>query len=305
MKARLIVNPRSGTDSAPYVLETINRRLRERVGMMDIVMTVAEGDASTAAALAVGDGVDHLFVGGGDGTLNEVLNGVASVPGGLAAVTFGLIPLGTGNDFATALGVPEDADAAIAQLFDVPAAAVDVGRLNDRFFVNVSAGGFMAEVSDAVNPQLKTIAGKLAYLLGGAQVALNYEPVQATVRVSGTTESRLLHTFAVCNSRLVGGGRLIAPRARMDDGLLDVCLIEAMPTVEFLALLRRVSSGEHLDDPRVTYVQTGDDIELVFERPTNVNTDGQVLEVRRCAYSVMPRAATFLGSRSGAAGVPD
>ena len=305
MKARLIVNPRSGTDSAPYVLETINRRLRERVGMMDIVMTVAEGDAATAAVLAVGDGVDHLFVGGGDGTLNEVLNGVASVPGGLAAVTFGLIPLGTGNDFATALGVPEDADAAITQLFDVPAAAVDVGRLNDRFFVNVSAGGFMAEVSDAVNPQLKSIAGKFAYLLGGAQVALNYEPVQATVRVSGTTESRLLHTFAVCNSRLVGGGRLIAPRARMDDGLLDVCLIEAMPTVEFLALLRRVSSGEHLDDPRVTYVQTGDDIELVFERPTNVNTDGQVLEVRRCAYSVMPRAATFLGSRSEAAGVPD
>jgi diacylglycerol kinase (ATP) len=254
LKARLIVNPRSGTDSAPDVLETINRGLRERVGMMDIVMTVAEGDASTAGAQAVSDGVDHLFVGGGDGTLNEVLNGVASVPGGLAAVTFGLVPLGTGNDFARALGLSEDVEAAIAQLFDGPPAAVDVGRLNDRYFVNVSAGGFIADVSDAVTPQLKTIAGKFAYLLGGAQVALTYEPVQATVRVSGTIESRLLHTFAVCNSRLVGGGRLIAPSARVDDGLLDMCLIDAMPTVEFLALLRRVSrprrSPRHLRPDR-------------------------------------------------------
>ena len=81
-------------------------------------MTVAEGDAETAAAQAVQDGVDHLFVGGGDGTLNEVLNGVASTPGGLDAVTFGLIPLGTGNDFATALGIPADVEQAIAQLFD-------------------------------------------------------------------------------------------------------------------------------------------------------------------------------------------
>jgi diacylglycerol kinase (ATP) len=297
MKARLIVNPRSGTDSAPDALEKINRLLRARAGMMEIVMTVGEDDARVAAARAVEDGVDHLFVGGGDGTLNEALNGVASLPGGLGAVRFGVIPLGTGNDFATALGIPEDIDQAIAQLFDSEAAAVDVGRLNDRYFVNVSAGGFIADVSDAVNPQLKTIAGKFAYLLGGAQVLLNYDPVQATVRVSGATHTHMLHTFAVCNSRLVGGGRLIAPHAVLDDGRLDVCLIDAMPTMEFLGLLRQVSSGNHVDDPRVTYVQT-EAIELSFDRRIRVNTDGQVLEAARCVYSVLERAATFLGAGS-------
>ncbi len=101
----------------------------------------------------------------------------------------------------------------------------------------------------------------------------------------------------------MGGGRLIAPRAVIDDGLLDACLIEAMPTVEFLVLLRRLSSGEHLDDPRVTYVQT-DAIELSFDRPIKVNTDGQVLDVERCTYRVMPRAATFLGTRSRTPAVP-
>ena len=304
MKARLIVNPRAGTDSAPDALETINRLLRERTGRLEIVITVAEGDAATAAAQALDDGVDHLFVGGGDGTLNEVLNGVANIPGGLETVTFGLIPLGTGNDFATALGIPKDVEQAVAQLFEGPTTTVDVGRLNDRYFVNVSAGGFIADVSDAVNPQLKTIAGKLAYLLGGAQVVFNSEPVQATIRLAGRTESRSLHTFAICNSQLVGGGRVIAPRAVVDDGLLDACLIDAMPTVEFLALLRRLSSGDHLDDPRVTYVQT-DQIELTFDRRIKVNTDGQVLEAERCAYSVMPRAATFLGPRSATSAFPE
>lgn len=306
LKARLIVNPRSGTDSGPDALEIINRLLRERVGMMEIVMTVGEGDAAAAASRAVDDGVDHLFVGGGDGTLNEVLNGVASIPGGLGAVRFGVIPLGTGNDFATALGIPDDVDQAIAQLFDARSVprALDVGKVNDRYFINVSAGGFIAEVSDAVNPQLKTLTGKFAYLLGGAQVVLNYEPVASTVKVSGTQESRLLHTFAVCNSRLVGGGRLIAPDAIVDDGRLDVCLIESMPTVEFLALLRRVSSGEHLDDPRVTYVQATE-IELAFDRPIKVNTDGQVFEAERCAYSILPGAATFLGVRSSASAPSD
>jgi diacylglycerol kinase (ATP) len=295
MKARLIVNPASGTDSAPNQLQTINTLLRARVGMLEIVMTIGEGDAEAAAALAVRDGVDHLFVGGGDGTLNEALNGVASAPGGLEAVTFGLLPLGTGNDFATALGISEDVEQAIPQLFERPAGAVDVGRLNDRYFVNVSAGGFIAEVSDAVNPQLKTIAGKLAYLLGGAQVVFSYEPVHATVRVDGRSESRQLHTFAVCNSRLVGGGSLIAPRAEVDDGLLDACLIEAMPALEFVTLLRRVANGEHLEDPRVTYIQTPD-IDFTFEHPIKVNTDGQVLEANHCRYTVMPGAARFLAA---------
>ncbi len=206
MKARLIINPRSGTDSAPDVLETINRLLRERVGMLEIVMTVAEGDAETAAVQALHDGVDHLFVGGGDGTLNEVLNGVASTPGGLDAVTFGLIPLGTGNDFATAVGIPADVEQAIARLFDGEAAKVDVGRMNDRHFINVSAGGFIADVSDAVNPQLKTIAGKLAYLLGGAQVVINYEPVRG--HRTPVRHDRIPDAPHVCGVQLAArGGR--------------------------------------------------------------------------------------------------
>jgi diacylglycerol kinase (ATP) len=314
MKSKLIVNPVSGTDDAAERLTMMNRRLRERTGTLDIVITVSEGDGLEAGRQAVQDGYDHIFVAGGDGTLNEVLNGVADVEGGLAAVTFGVIPLGTGNDFATALGLPDDAEAAVQLLLESEPLPVDVGRLNGRYFINVSAGGFIAEVSDVVSPKLKTLAGKLAYLIGGAQVLLDYEAVAARVRPVGgdgrgnpanpqyalkaENPACLLHTFAVCNSRLVGGGRLIAPHALIDDGQLDVCLIHAMPTLDFIGLLRRVSTGDHVEDDRVTYLRAPE-IELAFDRAIKVNTDGQVLETDRCHYRIMPRAARFLGRKPG------
>jgi diacylglycerol kinase family enzyme len=150
----------------------------------------------------------------------------------------------------------------------------------------------MAEVSDAVTPRLKTFAGKLAYLIGGAQVLFDYQPVRA--RITGPVDLEVsLHTFAVCNSPLIGGGRLIAPAARLDDGLADVCLIEAMATIDFLGLLTRVSSGEHVNDERVRYFRATE-VELAFDRTIAVNTDGQVLETNACRYRMLRHAARFL-----------
>jgi diacylglycerol kinase (ATP) len=294
VKSRLIANPVSGRDSAPDQLPSINERLRQRVGLLDIVLTVGAGDAERAASEAVRDGYDHLFVAGGDGTLNEAVNGIGAVAGGFEGVTLGVIPLGTGNDFATALGIPSDVDRAVESLVDAVPVPIDVGRLNDRYFVNVSAGGFIAEVSDAVDPRLKTIAGRFAYLIGGAQTLFEHEPVAAHIETSGGRRvDSTLTIFAVCNSKLIGGGRLIAPEAVVDDGLLDVCLIEAMPTVEFLALLTRVSGGGHVDDERVSYFKTPD-VRLTFDRPTKVNTDGEVLDATICDYRVLPGALRVL-----------
>ena len=299
MKSRLIANPVSGADAAPDYLQTINERLRGVLGEMDIVLTVAPGDAVSAGERAAREGYDRLFVAGGDGTLNEVLNGVASVRGALERITFGLIPLGTGNDFASALGLPEDVAEALEILLAGRTVLADVCRLNDaRRFINVSAGGFIAEVSDAVDPQLKTIAGKLAYLIGGAQVLMDYEPVRTRLRVAGDDERAIerelsMQMFAVCNSRMVGGGRLIAPQALIDDGLMDVCVVEEMPMLEFLGLLTRVSEGDHMTDERVIYFRARE-LTLEFERTIKVNTDGEVLAANRCLYRIQTRAARFL-----------
>jgi diacylglycerol kinase (ATP) len=294
MRMKLIVNPASGGETALDHLAVINARLRA-AGDVDIVLTTGDGDGVEAGRRAASEGYDRIFVAGGDGTLNEVLNGVAQVDGALGRVALGVVPLGTGNDFATALGVPDEPDAAVDALLAGVEAAVDVGRVNGRCFLNVSAGGFIADVSDAVRPQLKTVLGKLAYLVGGAQVLLDYAPIAARVTQGAdrsATDVSLL-AFAVCNSRMIGGGRLIAPHAIVDDGWLDVCLIHAMPTLEFVALLRRVSSGEHVEDARVAYFRT-QALELAFAQPIRINTDGQVLEARQCRYEVLPGAARVL-----------
>lgn len=293
MKAKLIVNPSAGSDAAVRYLTLINERIRRRVGLLDIVITTGEGDAARAAEDAVLCGYDHLFVAGGDGTLNEVLNGIGAVPGGFDAVVLGIVPLGTGNDFASALGYPADIAAAVDILADARASCVDVGQLNDRYFINVSAGGFIAEVSDAVSPQLKDVAGRLAYLVGGATVVLEHQPFDVRVESSPRSVSMAINMFAVCNSRLIGGGRLIAPDARVDDGLLDVYLVEAMSKVEFVGLLTRMSEGKHASDERVTYFRAAE-LDLRFDTPVKVNTDGQVLETDRCRYRVLPGALRVL-----------
>lgn len=298
-RARLILNPSAGSDDAGAQADAINRRLRTRYESVEIVFTTAAGDASAAARRAVEDGCSHLFVGGGDGTLNEAVNGVASADGGLERVTIGLVPLGTGNDFAAALGIPTDIDPALDVLLAGHVRQVDLGSVNGRLFANISGGGFFAEVSESVTTEMKSVAGRLAYLVGGAQVLMDFTPVQASVRVDpGDLQlTTSVYAFAVCNAQLFGGGKLIAPHAVLDDGLLDLCIIEAMPTLAFVALLREVARGTHVDDPRVRYVR-GARIDLTFDQTVNINTDGEVLEVSSCEYRVLPHAARFFAAQA-------
>jgi len=290
----LIVNPSSGRARAGEYAELLSAGLRRKYGEVSVVHTEGDGDAESAARTAASGGCRRLFVAGGDGTLNEALNGVAAA-GALDQVRFGVVPLGTGNDFAAALGIPDDIGEALDVLIADRELHVDVGVVNGRCFLNTSGGGYIAEVSVAVTPQLKSLAGRMAYFIGGAQALLDHQPVRATVSADpgGFRIGLALQSFAVCNSRLIGGGRLIAPAAIIDDGLLDVCLIEAMGAVEFIGLARKVAAGDHVDDPRVRYLQASS-ITIELERETRINTDGEVLSASRCEYSVLHRAAAFV-----------
>jgi diacylglycerol kinase (ATP) len=164
--ALLIVNPSSGRERATDASESLVAGIRQRYDEVTVVVTAGDGDAGDAARRAAAEGCSTIFVAGGDGTLNEALNGVAAVSA-LDRIRFGIVPLGTGNDFAAALGIPTDLDAALQTLLAERELRVDVGVVNGRCFLNTSGGGYIAEVSVAVTPQLKTIAGRLAYLIGG------------------------------------------------------------------------------------------------------------------------------------------
>ncbi len=288
IRARLIANPIAGTDEAAGRLELLQRRLAAD-HELDTMLTGGAGDAREAAADAARAGYARVFVAGGDGTLNEVVNGIASIDRALEHVAIGVLPAGTGNDFAAALGIPRELDDALEALASGVVRAVDLGRVNGRLFANVSAGGFLADVSEAVDPALKDIAGRLAYLLGGAKVLLKAQPFGC---IAAGIDRRCL-LFAVCNAPMIGGGRLIAPSAAVDDGRLDVCIVGELELPKFVALLRQVASGTHTDHPEVEYF-TVEHMEMRFDRTIRVNADGEVFEAERCEYTVLPRAARFL-----------
>ncbi len=288
-RARLIANPIAGADQVPDLLHALESRIGAAYEL-DTVLTAAAGDAHRAAVEAAARGDTRLFVAGGDGTLNEVLNGLASVAGALARTGVGVIPLGTGNDFAAALGLPADPEAAAAVLLRDRVRPVDLGRVNGRYFANVSAGGFLAEVSEAVDPGLKSVAGRLAYLLGGARVLLRAEPFAC--RIGERRRDCLM--FAVCNAPMIGGGRPIAPDAIIDDGELDVCIVSDMDLLTFVARLGQVRDGTHIESPGVEYFRVTQ-LTVAFDRPVFVNADGEVFEATHCEYQVLPQAARFLG----------
>lgn len=292
MRVCLIRNPAAGTASTRDVVERVVSLCQDRGDVVEVVATTARGDAEGLASRAVAAGADLVVAAGGDGTINEVVNGLASIPEALSRARLALLPLGTGNDFARTLGVedPEDAVDAIAHGRE---RRVDLVALGARVFLNASAGGFTAETSARVSSELKQAVGPLAYLIGGAQALIDYEPVRARVASPVVTTDVDLQLYAVCNGAYIGGGHQLAPSARPDDGLLDVCVVRASSTLDFLALLPRLSAGTHVDDEDVLYFRTRE-VTLTFERPIRVNTDGEVLHADRCEYRVQPGAVRVL-----------
>jgi diacylglycerol kinase (ATP) len=299
MRARLIANPTSGADRAPAVLPLVNGRLRAFIDRLDITLTVDAGDAERAAAEAVDEGCDALYVAGGDGTLNAVLRGLYASGDRGCIPPIGVVPLGTGNDFAKALGLGEDVAGALSALAEPRIVTVDLGMVNGRPFANTSAGGFVADVSDTVTERLKDVTGKLAYIIGGARVLFGTEPFAGRLIVHDEAHRHRvpghaidLQMFAVCNARFIGGGYPIAPDALIDDGLLDVLAVARMPVVEFLAVLQRIASGRYEDAPGVSHFRAAA-FDFEFSRAVRVNTDGEVLEANRCEYRVLPGGARF------------
>jgi diacylglycerol kinase (ATP) len=292
MRIVLIANPASGTAQGSEALDEVQQHLRSAGHDVHVRETAARGDAERFARDSAASGVDIVVAVGGDGTLNEVVNGVASAPDGLARCAIGLIPAGTGNDFARTLGMAEP-DVALAALAAGHERRVDLVSLGERVFLNASAGGFTAETSANVSSEMKQAVGTLAYLIGGARAVLEYEPVGVRVEWEGRSLEADLQLFAICNGAYIGGGHQLAPTARPDDGLMEVCLVRATSTLDFLALLPRLSSGDHVDDDDVAYFRTRA-VTLSFSRTIKINTDGEVLEAARCEYVMRPGAVRLI-----------
>lgn len=296
MRISIIIN-----ESDDRLLERIRAEvagLREKGHQLFPRLTFEAGDAAWMAREACERGCDLLIAGGGDGTVNEVVNGLhgSIVDGGAdpaEAPRLAILPLGTGNDLASALEIPTEVEEALEVAVSGRDLPLDVGMVEGRCFANVSTGGFGAEATEETPSEAKRVLGPLAYLVTGMRKFVTLDPLTARITSQGevVAEGRFM-LFAVGNSRRTGGGNFLTPRADPSDGLLDLCLVREMSRVEFIRLLPQLRAGEHLDHPEIVYRQLPE-VTVEAREELSVNADGEAMHGRRFHYSVSPVQLTI------------
>jgi len=285
-RARLILNGAHGDDEA--VRESV-RILRQRGHEIEVRVTWEAGDASDFAASGCRKGVERLIAGGGDGTLNEVVNGILSCDLECPPI-LGILPLGTGNDFATGCGVPSDSRAAMELAVEGVAAAVDVGVANDRYFINVASGGMGARITAETPSALKQLLGGGAYLVNGLLSFSQQNPSRLLIRGPGWQTEETLVIGAVSNGRQAGGGFVVAPEARIDDGLLDVLVVGEFPLVEAENVLDEIQQPTNPHNCFVRYWQTPwVEVEMLEGGAGFINVDGEQMSVHKVRFEVLPQ----------------
>lgn len=299
MRTCIIVNPNAGSVED---LETLSERLGE---LPDAVVqrTEAAGDAERLAREAVRDGADLVIAAGGDGTLNEVVNGLSDDFG---KARLGLLPLGTGNDFARSIGIPDDLEGALAVLEAGAARAVDVGRATVgetcRFFVNMSAGGFSGEVSERAG-EAKERWGPLAYMRAAVDALPELKGFLTTIVVNGAETLRMeTSNIVVSNGRYVASGIPAAPRAVLDDGLFDVLISHAITIPQLAGLVPQVLLGRHMENDLLLF-RRATRVEIECDPPMAFNVDGELIGEGTALFEILPRALRVIVGSAAEEGV--
>ena len=291
MRISLVIN--SSSPDAVEALRGVVETLREEGHEVAPRLTFEKGDGRRFAREAAAAGFGLVIAAGGDGTINEVANGLHEhlADGASGAPSLGIVPLGTANDLAGALGIPADPREAVLAAVRGRAVPLDVGTVNGECFVNVSTGGVGAEATEEASDEVKRRLGTLAYFLTGVKKLVTLEMPAARFTGGGLLHDGPFLVFAVGNSVRTGGGNLLTPRADMADGLLDVCIVREVPRTELLGLLPELRAGEHLDHPAVIYRQVRE-LRVESEEELSVNVDGEPLGGKVLHYSVSPHQLT-------------
>ena len=296
-KARLIYNPSSGREEMKKRLADILERLDQAGIEASCHATTGEGDATDAAAEAVTrDDYDLIIAAGGDGTLNEVINGMAEKPN---RPPLGVIPLGTTNDFARAMDIPKNWEEACNLIIGQHSRPIDLGKANNRYFINIAGGGKLTELTYEVPSKLKTMMGQLAYYLKGIEKMASLTPTELVIKANGReTMHDEFMLFLIANSNSVGGFEKLAPDARIDDGLLDVIALRKCNLADFVRIVTLALRGEHLQDKKIVYFRTNE-MEVTSPGHVQLNLDGELGGTLPGQFSVLPSHLRIFSQFSG------
>lgn len=271
-RARIIYNPTSGREIFKKHLPEVLEKLEVAGYEASCHATTGEGDATNAAKIAVERGFDIVIAVGGDGTLNEVVAGVSEFE---SRPKIGLIPMGTTNDFARAVHIPRKIDEALDIIIKGDTIPVDVGLINnERYFINIAAGGRITELTYEVPSKMKTLLGQMAYYLKGIEMIPSIKAAHMRLEIDGEVFDGKAMMFLCALTNSVGGFEKLAPDASINDGKFTVLLLKECSLPDFARLATLALRGEHLDDPLVVY-RKASSVVLSSEDEVHLNLDGE------------------------------
>jgi lipid kinase YegS len=285
-RVRLILNGKAGGNDALQAAVTQQRAVGHTI---EVIRTSEKGDARRFVA-ETGE-VDLLIAAGGDGTLNEVVHGLMDLSEAARPV-LGVVPLGTADDFATGCGIPRDPEQALALCIEGKQVPIDVGKANEHWFLNAASIGFGAEITATTPPELKHLLGPAAYAVMGAILAMNVHHYRGRLTLPDREIAGSGPVAIIGNGRQTGGGVQVAPRARIDDGLLDILAVREIPALALLTAARELQELSP-DGEYISYWQTPW-AEVCTEEEIPVNLDGEPVRFSSVRYEAVPKAIQLI-----------
>ena len=295
-KAKLILNPIADMGRSWSVANDL-RPIASQHGA-EWSGTVYPTHATELARQAAEQGCERVIALGGDGTIHEVVNGLMQVPAERRPA-LGIVPIGSGNDFAHTLGVPMSASRALAHALEGPLSTIDLGLMTDEhgretYFDNTVGIGFDAVVTIRTH-KFPFVRGFLMYLLAVLQtIVTNHTPSNLQLNIDGQKIEQPSQMLTVCNGPREGGGFIVAPGAKNDDGVLNYVLITGCSRLTMLRILPEVMRGTHAKFPQVT-LGTLRRLSLVSDRPLYIHVDGEIYtsfgsNLRQVSFEIVPDA---------------
>jgi len=270
-KIQLIYNPYAGAREFPYLLDYTIKIFQEKGHEVNIYRTNSRDDFKNFIAREDCQDYEGIIIAGGDGSVNLAVNTLLNEK---RDIPLGIIPAGTANDFASHLGIPMDLSEAIKSLSNLSIRQVDVGLVNNQFFINVCSGGLLTNISQKVDLGLKNNLGKIAYYLKGMQELPHFKSMKLKIESQEVNITEDFYLFLVLNGSGAGGFTKLGGGASVDDGKLDFVGLKAMNMTQLPLLFSKILLGEHIKDKRVIYFQTEAlRIENLGDETSNLTTD--------------------------------
>ncbi|OGO30897.1 MAG: hypothetical protein A2Z29_01440 [Chloroflexi bacterium RBG_16_56_11] len=298
--ARVIVNPAAGAGRTGRNWPRIMSLFRRHGLRFEHAITEAPGHATELAKEAARRGYETVVSVGGDGTVNEIVNGLHTA-GDSRDTRLGIISTGTGSDYIRTLGIPRRCEEACRRLIAAKHRAVDLGvaeysvdgHREVRLFVNFAGMGFDAEIVRRTTQQFKSLGGLPAYLCGVLATVVAYKNKSIRLTLDGETMDKKVCTVIMNIGRYGGGGMKTAPGAIVDDGMFDVLVIGDVSKPDLLRSLPRIYRGTHLSHPKVT-LKKAKEIEIDSGQPVRLQADGELLGRVPARFHILPSALNVI-----------